>query len=162
MGTAGRTGLGLPLANRRQNDDLRGSRTLELKLIRKSVLACFIVIAISACSSATTATGDSPTQKRSTITTEEIQKISNPGWSAYDLISRVRPEWLRARNPQTLREPDPIYPIIYLDDIENGEIESLKDITISRVASVQYITAYDTTARFGKTYVGGAIMVRTH
>jgi hypothetical protein len=132
------------------------------KKMRKLIVLTASALLMSACSSATTATGDSPTQKRSTITTEEIQKISNPGWSAYDLISRVRPEWLRARNPQTLREPDPIYPIIYLDDIENGEIESLKDITISRVASVQYITAYDTTARFGKTYVGGAIMVRTH
>jgi hypothetical protein len=114
----------------------------------------------TACSSATTS--GSPTEKRNTITPAEIETASNPGWSAYDLISRLRPEWLRARNAQTLREPDPIYPVIFLDDIENGDIESLKDITVSRVASVQYINAYDTTARFGRTYQGGAIMVRTH
>ena len=128
--------------------------------MRRLFLAGALILSASACSSATTA--GSPTEKRSTITPEEIQKVSNPGWSAYDLISRVRPEWLRARNPQTLREPDPVYAVIYVDDIQQGEVESLKDITISRVVSVQYINAYDTTARFGQTFQGGAIMVRTH
>jgi hypothetical protein len=129
--------------------------------MRKMIVLAAAALTFSACSSATTS-GGSPNERRSNITAEEIKQVSNPGWSAYDLISKVRPEWLRARNPQTLREPDPIYPIIYLDDIEHGDIDSLKDITISRVASVQFITAYDTTARFGQTYQGGAIMVRTH
>ena len=129
--------------------------------MRKMIVLAAAALTFSACSSATTS-GGSPNERRSNITAEEIKQVSNPGWSAYDLISKVRPEWLRARNAQTLREPDPIYPIIYLDDIENGDIESLKDITISRVASVQFITPYETTARFGQTYAGGAIMVRTH
>lgn len=129
--------------------------------MRRFFLASALFLSVTACSSATTS-GGSPSERRSTITAEEIKQVSNPGWSAYDLISKVRPEWLRARNPQTLREPDPIYPVIYLDDLQQGDLDSLKDITISRVASVQFINAYDTTARFGQTFQGGAIMVRTH
>jgi hypothetical protein len=129
--------------------------------MRKLIVLAAVALAFSACSSATSTAG-SPTERRNTITSEEIKNASNPGWSAYDLISKVRPEWLRSRNPQTLREPDPIYAVVFLDDIEQGELESLRDITISRVASVQFINPYDTTARFGRTLQGGAIMVRTH
>ncbi|HEX6574219.1 MAG TPA: hypothetical protein VF042_04545 [Gemmatimonadaceae bacterium] len=127
--------------------------------IRSLATAFLLVAAASACSSATTTSGG---DRRNNISTDEIRQVSNPGWSAYDLISKVRPDWLRSRSAQTLREPDPIFAVIYVDDIYHGELESLKDITVSRVESVQFISAYDTTARFGQTYQGGAIMVRTH
>ena len=127
--------------------------------MRRFLLAMWVFAA--GCSSATGSGAGNP-ERRNVITADEIKDVANPGWSAYDLISRVRPEYLKSRSAQTLREPEPVYAVVYLDDIYHGELESLKDITISRVASVQFINAYDTTARFGQTYQGGAIMVRTH
>jgi hypothetical protein len=129
--------------------------------MRRLALAGLLVLSIVGCSSATTVAG-SPIDRRNTITLEEIEKARTSGWFAWELISNVRPHFLRSQSAVGLTDRDPVYAVVYVDEIYRGELESLKSLTIDGIRSIQFIPPYDTTARFGQTLQGGAIVIRTH
>ena len=129
--------------------------------MRKLILASLVYFSIAACSASTTGMR-STASGHDFITSEEIQSVMVPGWSTWDLISRLRPHFLTSRSAQSLREPDPVFAVVYLDEIYHGELESLKTLKIQKIMSIQYLNPYDATTRFGTNMAGGAIMIRTH
>ena len=124
-------------------------------------LAGLLFLSIEGCSSATTSAA-TPIDRRNTITLEEIESARTSGWFAWDLISNLRPHFLRSQSAQSLNDRDPIYAVVYVDEIYRGELESLKSLSMEGIKSIQFIPPYDTTARFGQTLQGGAIVIRTH
>ncbi len=129
--------------------------------MRSLALAGLLLFSIAGCAG-TARVGETPIDKRNMITAEEIAKSRTAGWFAYDLISNLRPHFLRSQSAQYLENREPVYPVVYLDGSIYGELESLRSLSIEGIKSIQYVPAYDTTARFGQTLQGGAIVVRTH
>lgn len=129
--------------------------------MRRFALAGLVFFSIAGCTSATTSSA-TPIDRRNTITIEEIEKARSPGWFAYDVIANLRPHFLRSQSAQTLSDRYPVYAVVYVDEIVRGDLESLKSLTIDGIKSIQFVPPYDTTARFGQTMQGGAIVIRTH
>jgi hypothetical protein len=100
-------------------------------------------------------------RNRSILTSDEIKSSRVSGWTAHDLISQLRPEYLRSRGPSSLRNTAPVTAAVYVDDIRFGELNSLKTLSADHIFSVQYIGASDATTRFGTDHFGGAILITT-
>lgn len=120
---------------------------------------------LSACASATPGTSGSPTTRESTadyITSLEV--AATPVANVYDLISRLRPQWLRTQ-PGSIRGNTPNQVIaVYLDDARIGDIQTLRTVSTSGVQSLRY---YDATRAAtvvrnpGPDPIAGAIVIST-
>jgi hypothetical protein len=124
----------------------------------------------TACGSAqtpvTTGTGGS----RDSLGQAEIQANRTAETTAYDLISHLRPEYLRNRGQNTLRETTsasgpPTYnaptATVYLDNARFGDLESLKNISAESILRIQYLSASAAMTRFGTDSSAGAILIFT-
>ena len=92
------------------------------------------------------------------ITATEIRESSNVA-SAYELVDRHRPQWLRARGSTSLRDPSPTVPQVYVDDVYYGTLSSLHSIRPEWIGEMQYLSATDATTRYGTGHSGGVISV---
>lgn len=73
------------------------------------------------------------------ITAEEI--AANPSPSAYELVRKLRPTWLRGRGVTSLRDPAAAGAIVvYLDESRFGGVESLRQVSASGIRSIRYLT----------------------
>ena len=126
--------------------------------MRRAAIAAILCCTIIACASG----GTAPAGKdRNFISLMEIERARLPGWSTYDLISRLRPHFLRSPSAVSLEDRDPIFPVVYVDEIFHGQLESLREFSIDRLNSIEYLSPYDATTRFGSHIQGGAILIRT-
>ena len=96
---------------------------------------------------------------RNLITAEEI--ASSNASTAYDAVERLRPTFLRTRGAQSLQNPTPVAPLVYLDGMRYGPVAALAQIPALGIVSIQYLTALDASQRFGLGNEGGAILVST-
>ena len=85
--------------------------------------------------------------------------------NAYDAISLKRPFFLKSRGPRSLL-PSPVgqtteYPIVYLDGMYYGELESLRYIAVAHIQEIQYLDFNAATLRFGTGRTGGIVLVIT-
>lgn len=110
----------------------------------------------SAC--ATAGTANAPHRNRDVIAAEEIASVDVP--TAYDLIRRLRPEFLRPRGVSGVRGS--ISPSIYINGIKAPDgLQQLQNINREDVLEIRWLSATDATTRFGTGNSGGAIMVKT-
>jgi len=93
------------------------------------------------------------------ITVEEIASTNMS--TALEVVQSLRPNWLRERGPVSIRNPQGSEVIVYLDGARFGGMDSLRQIRVSSVASIEYLNSSEATFRFGTNHVGGAILVRT-
>jgi len=91
----------------------------------------------------------------------EIQTNRIPGMTVYDLIAQLRPEYLRSRGSNTLRNLTPPTAIVYLDGVKYGSLDQLRSMSADHISQVQYLSASNATTRFGMDHTGGAILVTT-
>ena len=91
--------------------------------------------------------------RRDRITAEDLEGIVED--NAYDVISRLRPQWLRRRGRSLL-------PAVFRDNIRIGtDIEALKSIRLENVFELRYLSASDATMRWGTGFTGGVIQIVT-
>ncbi|HXF94649.1 MAG TPA: hypothetical protein VNI61_00975 [Gemmatimonadales bacterium] len=109
------------------------------------------------CSAATRPTGAAPS--RALLLAEEIQAVS--ATTAYEAVSRLRPEWLRRRGQISIQDPSAGEVVVYLDGVRYGGPGSLTSIRAEMVLQMEYLDGNDATTRFGTGHAGGAILVRT-
>lgn len=91
------------------------------------------------------------------ILLEEIQQSSAS--NAYDLVSQVRPNWLRGRGTSSFRSTRVELPAVYIDDRPQGQLEVLRSFAIQSLAELRYINATTATTRYGEGHAGGIIQV---
>ena len=107
------------------------------------------VAAIVGCAS----TGANPSTSResaSVLTAEEIQRAHADATTAYDAISRLRPNWLAPKGPTSgYYNAGTNYPSIFLDGQPLGDITTLKNIAGYNVGSAHYYDVTQAGARFG-------------
>lgn len=101
--------------------------------------------------------GTAPTLSPDVIGLDEIDASSAA--NAYDLISQVRPNWLRGRGTPSIRNSQVQLPVVYLEDRRQGGLEVLRGLHTAGVAELRYINATTATTRFGNGHAGGVIQV---
>jgi hypothetical protein len=107
------------------------------------------------------ATGNSGTSgsRSGPIERADVEAVSTR--DALQLVQRLRPQWLRGRGSTSLRSPGATLPVVYLDGVRYGEVDSLRQIDSEAVWRVEFLSAPDATNRFGTGHAGGAILVMT-
>jgi hypothetical protein len=97
------------------------------------------------------------------LTAEEIR--TTDAQNAYDAISLKRPFFLKSRGPRSLMESPAgqtaEYPVVYVDGMYYGELESLRFIAVTNIREIDYLDFNAATLRFGTGHTGGVILVLT-
>jgi len=79
--------------------------------------------------------------------------------SAYDLVQKLRPMWLRKRGQTSFTQEGDV--VVYLDGTRLGAREALRGVSTVNLESLEYIDAGRATNRFGAGHVNGAILLRS-
>ena len=93
------------------------------------------------------------------LTAEEIASV--PATNIYDVVRRLRPQWLRQRSAPTVRDPQPTRPVVYVDGVPQGSVGVLRDYRRENVIRMEFLGPSDATNRFGTGHSGGVILVTT-
>jgi hypothetical protein len=120
-------------------------------------LAPLVTLVLAAACASGTAGKSRPTRDQSVITADELREHQSS-----DLLSAIqslRPLWLHKRGPMSLTSEGDIQ--VYLDNMRFGTSLSLRQIDVSVVASLEYLSAAQAQARFGIGHPYGAILVFT-
>ena len=111
--------------------------------------------------------------ERDLITREEIQDRAPDVLTAYDVIQRLRPHFLRERAPGGIATPfdkngnrnpaaarSPVQ--VYINGVKAGiAAVSLREVLADAVIDITYLNASDATTRFGTGHDNGAVLVVT-
>ena len=128
-------------------------------MIHRSFLFAAIIGIIAACGPPPN--GAVSPRDRNYINQLEVDSVQVPGMTAYDLIQKLRPQFLHSRGATSFRDLSSGDPDVYLDGVLYGRVESLKQIGADQVSSVEFLSSGDATTRFGTNHVSGAILIRT-
>jgi hypothetical protein len=128
--------------------------------MRCSFVMCGVLsLVLLGCGSARE-TGKMPSS-REVITADEISRTS--ALTAYEAIQTLRPAFLRQQGPKAvLTNPrSTMYPVVYMNGVYHGELETLKSLYVSDIQDIRYIEAKQATIMYGTGHVAGIIMVNT-
>lgn len=81
--------------------------------------------------------------------------------NAFEVIQRLRPSMLRARNGSISESGSGVDIVIYLDGTRLGERAALTSVPVVSIREIRCINASDATTRFGTGHPLGAIVVTT-
>lgn len=120
-----------------------------------------LVVALGGCVSSSSSGGSQ--NKSGTITLEEIEAVGLVFTDAYEIVRQFRPQWLIKRGRATIGGSSQLYDyvVIYIDNIRQGDPETLRRISAQ---SVQEVEHYNTAQAQRLGPIGhphGAIVVRT-
>lgn len=119
------------------------------------VLFGFFVLLATGCSFGGQS-AQAPGRASDVITMEEIEAAEVP--TAYDVVARLRPNWLRGRGSPTLRS-GPVLPVVYVAGVRQGSVETLRNLSRTGVTRLRFIDATTATTRWGSGHSGGVIEV---
>ena len=123
---------------------------------RAARLLLLLVLPILACTRASSRPG---TGDRDTITEDEI--ASSSAVNAYEAVQRLRGNFLSNRGKTTILGKSSPMPVVYLDGVRYGEVQSLRNISATQVQSIHLYRAYDAQQKYGNDVMGGVIEVST-
>ena len=109
-----------------------------------------------ACSRATETGGSASSN---VITQAEIERSG--AVNAYEAVQKLRSNFLTDRGKTTILGRSSSKPIVFLDGVQFGEIQSLRNISATQVRSIQLYRAWEAQQRYGNGVTGGAIEVTT-
>jgi hypothetical protein len=98
-----------------------------------------------------------PFAHRNVITEAELEKAGAA--SAYDVVARTHAEFFRDRGRTSLLARDHARPVVFLNDVEYGVIETLRNIPASRLHEIRFYSGTEAAAKFGSAYSGGVIQL---
>jgi hypothetical protein len=126
----------------------------------RRVLASLLVALAAAC--ATVAAPENPiSSNRSVITDAEIPTTGTE--SAFDLIQRLRPEYLRAKPTQTYTGATSTVappPSVVLNGQRIGELAYLRQVSAPTLSMIRYYNIEEGKRKFGMQYGGGVIEIK--
>lgn len=91
------------------------------------------------------------------ISLEEIEASS--ATNAWDLITQIRPNWLRGRGPSSLRAGGTVLPVVYVRSTRQGSAETLRGFATLTLLELRFVDAPTATTRYGNGHSGGVIEV---
>jgi outer membrane cobalamin receptor len=122
--------------------------------------AGLVVLALTGCSMAGAGQGSGGAGS-GTGPIERAHLEATTARNAHDLVQTLRPQWLRGRGATSLRSTEPTLPVVYVDGMRFGAVETLRQIGIESVTRIEYMSAADATNRYGTGHGGGVIHVQT-
>jgi hypothetical protein len=97
--------------------------------------------------------------RENVITEEEI--VGSSATTAYDVILRLRGNFFSDRGKTTILGTSSSKPNVYLDGVQYGELQSLRNIPAGQVATIRLYRAWEAQQKFGTGNSGGVIEVST-
>ncbi|MBI4537990.1 MAG: hypothetical protein HY704_00600 [Gemmatimonadetes bacterium] len=123
----------------------------------RTALAVAAFWALAAC--ATSPRAGENSRNEDLIASDEI--VGTTATDAYELVQRHRPRWLRGRGPASFRDPTPALPVIYVDGVRVGGVETLRNIPVLDLEYLRHFGAAEATTRYGTGHIGGVIAIAT-
>ena len=81
--------------------------------------------------------------------------------SVYDAVLRLHPNFLRSRGPTSVVNSSArTVAVVFVNETEYGEIESLQRFPASRVEEVRYYSGPEATTKWGSSYGSGVIALK--
>jgi hypothetical protein len=128
-------------------------------------LATALATALAACASGGASGGASTGVGNSTSDRLSATEVANiGGTTAYDVVSRLRPRWLRANATGSISDVRSQVTLVYLDGQKLGGLEALKTVSASGIQSMQFLDAVRAATvltDIGSDPVAGAILILT-
>lgn len=93
------------------------------------------------------------------ITEDEIE--GSGGSNAYDVIRKLRGNFLSYRGETSFRRTSSPYPTVYVDGQAFGEISILRTIPAMQIATIRLYRSWEATTKFGTGNMGGVIAIST-
>jgi hypothetical protein len=125
--------------------------------MRRSVkaAAASLVVFMASCHSANK--WDAPAPSRNIITRTEIE--DSRANSAWDAVAKLRANFMTSRGANSLLLKVNKEPTVYLDEVEYGNLGSLKQIPASTVAEIRFIEGWNAETKYGPGHAAGVIQV---
>lgn len=121
--------------------------------------AILLTLLVAGCAGGRAVRTNAPPANPRLITVQEIEK--SYARDAYEVVSRLRPNWIAPRGPQSFQDPTAGQVNVYVEDLRVGGAEVLRRIHVSAIASIEYLNDIQASARYGvAARGGGAILVR--
>lgn len=98
-----------------------------------------------------------PMPDQNVITEPEIRASQEP--SIYDVIAKLRPEFLHDRGPIALVGGARDVATVFLNEQEYGPIAIMRQLPADDVAEVRYYSGIDAVTKFGRAYGTGVIQL---
>ena len=96
------------------------------------------------------------------LTAEEIEAAHADVRTAYDAISRLRPNWLASHGAMSSDAGANPYATVWMDGQLLGELSALREIPAFQVADLRYYDVTEAGGKFGlRAGSGGAIEIRS-
>lgn len=93
------------------------------------------------------------------ISAEEIDAAGVDLRTAYELVERLRPLWMRqTRGASSMTQGTPPV-MVYVNDVRRGTTSSLSEIPRQAIKEIRHLRSTDATQRFGVDHGSGAILV---
>jgi len=124
---------------------------------RAGMLALFVAVGVIGCASG--GMTNNPASNAGIITRGEI--VSAGSGNAYEIIRRLRPNFLRAHGATTVGQAQELsaFPNVYLDGLMYGDINSLRNIDATQMDEVRMYGAAEAQTRFGSGNSNGVIAI---
>lgn len=96
------------------------------------------------------------------ITRKEIDESGMTG-NAFELVSRLRPNFIVSRGPTSITNaaPGSEYPNVYVDEMPYGDINSLRNIDATQIAEIRRYQAWEAQTKYGPGNTAGVIAIIT-
>ena len=118
------------------------------------------VAAIVGCASSSGTPGRRTSIRSNILTGEEIANTHADLNTAYDALSRLRPNWLAPHGAMTSSSAVSNYATVFVDGQLTGDVNSLRNVQAYYVGEMRYYDASQAGARFGvRAGTTGAIEV---
>jgi len=131
--------------------------------MKNTLLLVGFVLLLYGCGSTGGGSSSSATESRDVLTDQEI--ATTQATNAYDAIVIKRPWFLQSHGPRSLNQANAgetnEYPIVYLDKMYYGDLESLRQIPVQEISLIRYLDSNDATMQFGAGHTGGIILIIT-
>src|SRR6476660_3069134 len=105
--------------------------------------------AVVACASGGSNTAPREVQDRNVITETELMSV--PSSSLYDLIEKLRPQFLRSRGATSFSNTSTEFASVYVDEHPYGDIGSLRSLVTGQIGMVRYYDPIAAQQKFGLT-----------
>lgn len=127
-----------------------------------ALASTWLVLGLTACAS--TGTAHRSTREPDRITSAEIS--SSSATNAYELVSRLRPNWLKRTGTGSISGGVRSQVIlVYLDGNRLGDVGALRTLSVTGIRSVQWLDAVRAATvlqGIGSDAIAGAIVLRTN
>jgi hypothetical protein len=121
------------------------------------LLGVLLTLLVAGCAGGKAGSANQPAGNPRLITVQEIEQ--SYARDAYELVSRLRPNWIAPRGPQSFQDPTAGQVNVYVEDLRVGGADVLRRIHVSAIDSIEYLNDIQASARFGVAARGGGIIM---